>query len=147
MTDPNAPIRLAREGDIPELVELRATVRENRLSDPSRVTPNDLRRFIREGEIWVWEEGGRILGFSAGDERDGWVFALFVRPGSEGRGIGRALFQHACETLRRSGHGVIRLSTDPGTRAERFYRKAGWREIGRNVQGEIVFSRSFAEIP
>jgi GNAT superfamily N-acetyltransferase len=146
MTDPNAPIRLACEGDIAELVELRATVRENRLSDPSRVTPDDLRRFIREGEIWVWEEGRRLLGFSAGDERDGWIFALFVRPESEGRGIGRALFQHACETLRRSGHAVMQLSTDPGTRAERFYRKAGWRETGRNVQGEIVFSRSFAEI-
>jgi len=141
MNDEQKPIRLAREADIPEIVELRSGVRENRLSDPSRVTPDDLRRFIREGEIWVWVEDGRILGFSAGDERDGWIFALFVRPESEGRGIGRALLLRACDSLRRAGHRRMRLSTDPGTRAETFYRKAGWVEIDRNAQGEIVFTR------
>jgi hypothetical protein len=61
------PIRPAQEADIAEIMELRSSVRENRLTDPSRVTSEDVRRFIRDGEIWVWEEGGRILGFSAGD--------------------------------------------------------------------------------
>ena len=144
MNEASMPIRLAEEADIAEIMELRSKVRENRLSDPSRVTSEDVRRFIRDGEIWVWEEGGRILGFSAGDERDGWIYALFVRPGSEGRGIGRALFRRACDSLRRAGHGVMYLSTDPGTRAERFYRKAGWEDTGRNAEGEIVFSRSSA---
>jgi GNAT superfamily N-acetyltransferase len=136
----NEAVRLARESDIAEIMELRLNVRENRLSDPSRVTSEDVLRFIREGEIWVWEEGGRILGFSAGDERDGSIFALFVRPQAEGRGIGRAVFQRACDSLRRAGHRAMFLTTDPGTRAERFYRAAGWRETGRNPQGEIVFS-------
>jgi GNAT superfamily N-acetyltransferase len=144
MNEASMPTRLAQEADIAEIMELRSSVRENRLSDPSRVTSEDVRRFIRDGEIWVWEEGGRILGFSAGDERDGWIFALFVRPGSEGRGIGRALFQRACDSLRHAGHGVMYLSTDPGTRAERFYRKAGWEDTGRNADGEIVFSRRSA---
>ena len=144
MNEASMPIRLAQDADIAEIMELRSSVRENRLTDPSRVTSEDIRRFIRDGEIWVWEEGGRILGFSAGDERDGWIFALFVRPGSEGRGIGRALFQRACDSLRRAGHGVMYLSTDPGTRAARFYRKAGWEDTGRNAEGEIVFSRRSA---
>ena len=142
MNEAGMSIRLAHEADIAQIMELRSNVRENRLSDPSRVTSEDVRRFIRDGEIWVWEEDGRILGFSAGDERDGWIFALFVRPGSEGRGIGRALFQRACDSLRRAGHGVMYLSTDPGTRAERFYHKAGWEDTGRNAEGEIVFARN-----
>jgi ribosomal protein S18 acetylase RimI-like enzyme len=140
MNEQNVAIRLARDADIAQIVELRSNVRENRLSDPSRVTVDDLQRFIRDGEIWVWDEGGKILGFSAGDERDGWIFALFVRAECEGLGIGRALFDRACESLRRAGHTVMFLSTDPGTRAERFYRAAGWEEVGLNTEGEVIFS-------
>jgi len=31
------------------------------------------------------------------------------------------------------------LSTDPGTRAEGFYRKAGWTAAGTEANGEIHF--------
>jgi len=31
------------------------------------------------------------------------------------------------------------LGTAPGTRAEAFYRKAGWNEIGMHGKGEIKF--------
>ena len=35
------------------------------------------------------------------------------------------------------------LSTSPMTRAERFYRKAGWKEIGTHGKGEIKFEMTY----
>lgn len=57
-----------------------AAVRENRLSDPNTVTAADCAAFIDRAEIWVWVEEGMIQGFSAGDPRNGEIFALFVDP-------------------------------------------------------------------
>jgi ribosomal protein S18 acetylase RimI-like enzyme len=62
------------------------------LTDPTLVTDEDYARFEEHAGIWVWEEDGQILGFSAGDTRDGTIWALFVDPTCERRGIGRALF-------------------------------------------------------
>ena len=84
--------------DIPRLVEIRAAVRENILSDPSWVTTADIQWFIDNSTIWTWAEDGQIHGFSAGDPRDGTIFALFVDPDREGRGIGQALLALACAT-------------------------------------------------
>jgi ribosomal protein S18 acetylase RimI-like enzyme len=134
-------IRRAVPADVPRIMTIRHAVRENRLSDPNSVTPADCAAFIDRSEIWVWVEEGLILGFAAGDLRDGWIWALFVAPGHEGRGIGRTLLRLACETLRNSGYSVATLSTDKGTRAERFYRADGWTETGKNEKGELVFEK------
>jgi GNAT superfamily N-acetyltransferase len=135
-------IRLATAADIPRLMVIRESVRENRLSDPSVVPASDYAEFIAHSGIWVWEDQGRILGFSAGDTRNGWVWALFVDPDHEGRGIGRALLPEACASLRRAGHRTLKLSTAPGTRAERFYLADGWRPTGRSAHGEIIFEKA-----
>jgi len=121
------------------MMELRLSVLENRLSDPSRVTAEDCLRYVERGYMWVWEEDSTILGISAGDWRTGGIWALFVRPGHEGRGIGRALFGSACDQLMRAGFRTLQLSTDPDTHAARFYRAAGWRETGRTAEGELIF--------
>ena len=92
--------------------------------------------------FWVWEKDGAIQGFSAADPRDGSIFALFVHPSYEGRGIGRALLPLACNTLRASGHATATLTTEAATRAERFYRADGWTELGRQDDGQIVFQKS-----
>jgi GNAT superfamily N-acetyltransferase len=89
--------------------------------------------------MWVWEEGGRILGISASNCETGWIWALLVRPGHEGRGIGRALFETVWDALVRAGVRTLMLSTDPDTRATRFYRAAGWQETGRTAEGELIF--------
>jgi GNAT superfamily N-acetyltransferase len=136
------PIRLATLDDIPRLMEIREAVHENRLSDPGLVPASEYVAFIGHSGIWVWEEEGRIVGFASGDTRSGWVWALFVDPDHEGRGIGRALLPAACDTLRRAGHRMLRLSTAPGTRAERFYRTAGWHAAGRTASGETIFEKS-----
>ncbi len=115
-------------------------MQENQLSDPSLVTDADYAWFAEHPGIWVWEEEGEILGFSAGDTRDGTIWALFVDPAHHHRGIGRALFEAACDTLRRAGHRSAMLTTDPGTRAERFYRAAGWTVVGTSKRGELMFT-------
>jgi GNAT superfamily N-acetyltransferase len=140
----NAKVRRARPADIARIMTIRHAVRENRLSDPNSVTAADCAAFIERSEIWVWEEDGLIIGFAAGDTRDGWVWALFVDPNYEGRGIGRVLLMRACSTLRAAGYPLATLSTGEGTRAERFYRGRDWTATGRNHKGEIVFEKRLA---
>ena len=132
-------VRQATEADIPEMMALRLSVRENQLFDPGQVTGEDCRRYVTRGHMWVWDEDGEILGISAGTVDTGWIWALFVRPGHEGRGIGRALLATACDALIMAGFRTLRLSTDPDTRAARFYRTAGWRETDRTPEGELIF--------
>jgi GNAT superfamily N-acetyltransferase len=132
-------IRRARPDERERITEIRFAVLENRLSDPSLVTDADYAWFEEHPGICVWEESGHILGFSAGDTRDGTIWALFVDPACERRGIGRALLAAACETLRCAGHRTAMLTTDSGTRAERFYRAAGWKIVGTSTRGELIF--------
>ena len=134
-------IRKATYDDIPRIGEIRAAVRENRLADPSRVTPAHVRWFIDHPGIWVWEEAGRIVGFAAADTRDGSIWALFVDPAFEGRGIGRALLAKACEVLREAGFSRAVLGTGPGTRAERFYLRGGWTRTGAMRGGDVEMVR------
>jgi GNAT superfamily N-acetyltransferase len=135
-------VRRATPDDIADLMALRLSVRENRLFDPGQVTSEDCLAYVRRGHVWVWEEDQEILGFSASTCETGWIWALFVRPGHEGRGIGRALFAAACNALADAGIRTLALSTDPDTRAADFYRAAGWRERGRTAEGELIFEFS-----
>lgn len=131
-------IRRARQGDHPRITEIRMAVKENVLSDPGRVTIEDYIWFRDNPGVWVWEENGDILGFSAADTRDGSIWALFVDPKHERRGIGRPLFEKALDVLRQDGHRIAWLTTDPGSRAEGFYRAAGWKVIGTSPRGEAI---------
>ncbi len=134
-------IRTAIPADIPGIMQLRAAVTENRHIGPDKVTVEDVADFLRSGEMWIWQEHGRILGFSAGDAEEGWIWALFVDPAHEGRGIGRTLLARACGSLTRAGFVRATLTTDPGTRAARFYARAGWIDTGRTACDEIIFQR------
>jgi ribosomal protein S18 acetylase RimI-like enzyme len=137
-------LRRATPADIPSIMEIRGLVRENRLSDPSRVTAADVLWQIAHSPIHLWDERGVIKGFSAGDPRDGSIFALFVDPAFEGQGIGQALILAACRSLAAAGHRIAKLSTDPGTRAERFYLRNGWLAKGLDARGEMVFEKEIA---
>jgi GNAT superfamily N-acetyltransferase len=124
---------------------LRLSVRENRLSDPSRVTPADYERYLaKPGTSWVAEDEPGVVGFAIADLPSRSIWALFVRPDFEGRGVGRALLQHVTQSLEAIGPGTIHLSTEAGTRAERVYAAAGWNRAGRLPNGEIHFTRVVA---
>lgn len=138
-------LRTATHDDIPRIVGIRASVRENRLVDPSSVTLDDIAWFVNHGPIHVWEDADGVQGFAAGNPRDGGIWALFVDPSFEGRGIGQALIEAACASLRQAGHRVATLKTGAGTRAERFYVRNGWTARGTDARGEVIFSKSFDE--
>src|SRR5215475_14597897 len=101
-------IRRARFEERDRISEIRSAVHENKLGDPTAVTDAHYAWFTEHPGIWVWEEGGRILGFSAGDTRDGTIWALFVDPAHHRRGIGRALFEAALRDAAqgRPSHGA-----------------------------------------
>ena len=129
--------------DIAVIQTIRNAVRENRLSDPSRVTDNDVQEYILDrGKGWVYEHDGHIVGFAIGDLQDANIWALFILPEFEGIGIGRSLHDTMVTWMFDQGLSCIWLSTAPGTRAERFYREAGWTKTGITPSGEIRFELS-----
>ncbi|HSG40598.1 MAG TPA: GNAT family N-acetyltransferase, partial [Thermoanaerobaculia bacterium] len=72
---------------------------------------------------------------------EGSIFAMFVRPGYEGRGLGRALMREAEAWLFVEGWEEIWLLTgsDPALRANGFYRHLGWRDAGLQADGQIKY--------
>jgi RimJ/RimL family protein N-acetyltransferase/N-acetylglutamate synthase-like GNAT family acetyltransferase len=139
-------LRLGTAADVPRLQAIRAAVRENRLSTPERVRPEDYYATVARGACWVWEDADGVQGFASGvphDEAPGeaTLWALFVHPDAEGRGAGSALLACATDAFWRAGHRQLTLTTGPGTRAEQLYRAAGWTDVGRTAGGEIVFRR------
>lgn len=132
-------IRPATYADIPRLQVIRAAVRENVLRNPGRVTTRDYEEHIDgHGRTWVAELDGEIVGFVSADGLKQWLWALFVDPEYEGRGVARALLAVALEWLRERGAASVGLTTEPDTRAERFYRAAGFVALGLE-HGEIRF--------
>ena len=125
--------REATLDDWAAITEVRMSVRENVLRDPSKVTYKDYVAYVTEiGKGWVAESDGRIVGFSFAN-RSGLIWALFLRPGNEGRGIGKALLARCTDWLRAIGVREAFLDTGAGTRAEEFYRRQGWREVERDA--------------
>lgn len=124
---------------------IRLRVRENRLLDPATVQPDDYRPLLGErGKGWVAELAGDIVGFAIADLSRANVWALFVDPVFEGRGIGRALHDRMMDWLFAAGADRVWLSTDACTRAERFYRAASWRYAGTE-QGDARYELSRQE--
>lgn len=135
--------REALAADIQQIQIVRNSVRENMLSDPSLVTDNDCLEYItNRGKGWVCELDGRILGFSIVDLREYNVWALFVHPDFEKQGIGRKLHDLMLNWYFSQTNHLLWLGTAPQTRAESFYRKAGWSENGTHGKGEIKFEMS-----
>ena len=130
-------LRLATAADIPAMHRVRVAVRENRLSDPSRITPSDYVAAMNElGCTWVIDVDGEVAAFGSG-YHDGSVWALFVHPDHEGHGYGRALHATMLEWLWSLGHTKLWLTTAPGTRAERFYLAHGWRPCDVEPNGDL----------
>ena len=133
-------LRLAPRGDIEAMHQLRLSVRENRLADPRSVVPEDYVSMIEEhGRGWACEVDGAIVGFAVADHSRRNIWALFVAPGFEGRGIGRALHDAMVAWLFERSRDPLSLATEPNTRAERFYSAAGWRRKGMAANGEVRF--------
>lgn len=140
-----ASLRLAEPADIPRLIEIRAGVSENRLSDPASIAAADYAPYVESGLCWVWESGGEAAGFAALDSRAGSVWALFVAPAAQGRGGGRALLERLVAEARRLGLAELRLTTEAGSRAEHVYRAAGWLDDGGDGKGDLLLRLPLGE--
>lgn len=138
--------REAIPADIPQMSAVRLAVKENTLSNPALVTETDyLDHISRRGKGWVCEIEDRVAAFAIVSLADNNIWALFVLPGYEGRGIGSRLHKDMLNWYFKQTSTTVWLSTAAGTRAEMFYRKAGWREAGNYSAIEIKFEMSAAE--
>lgn len=133
-------IREAQIKDIPSLKVVRNSVLENTLSDPSLISDADYQAHIlSKGKAWVCELNDRIVGFVMVDLSKHNVWALFVDPEHEKKGIGLQLHDVMLDWYFLQTDTHLRLGTEANTRAESFYRKAGWKAIGHESNGEILF--------
>ncbi|MEZ4788451.1 MAG: GNAT family N-acetyltransferase [Flavobacteriales bacterium] len=132
-------IRPMLASDVPAAHAIRLRVRENQLSDPSVVTEADYHDLMaRDTKSWVGERDGQLAGFAMVDVEKQNLWALFVAPEYERKGVGRALHDTMLAWyFQRSS--VLRLSTSPQTRAEAFYRRSGYVPVGTTPQGELIF--------
>jgi GNAT superfamily N-acetyltransferase len=116
---------------------VRLAVRENTLSDPSRITVADYIAALEDlGRTWVVESDGEIVAFATG-YKAGSIWALFVHPDHEGRGYGKALHSTMVNWLWSLGLSRLWLTTAPGSRAERFYISQGWQPCGIVSGGDL----------
>lgn len=132
--------REARLDDIDQIQVVRNSVKENTLSDPGLVTNKDCEEFMFErGKGWVCEIDNEIVGFAIADLKENNIWALFLDPRFEKKGIGQKLHQMMLEWYFSKTDEKVWLGTAFNTRAEQFYRKAGWSEAGMHGTKEIKF--------
>lgn len=123
-------VRTAQLSDIEGMFDVRTSVMENHLSR------EEMRQMgITEGVVgdmiekslcaWVATENNKIIGFSMILPDEGCLFAAFVMPEYEGKGIGRRLVRLAEQELFQH-HEIAWLETDKNSRAAKFYMQLGW---------------------
>lgn len=133
-------IRAATLPDIDPMHVIRMAVKENILSDPALITPEEYADYIvNRGAGWVVEIENRIVGFAIVDLHEHNVWALFVHPDAEKKGVGRKLHDEMIRWYFSQTTETLWLGTEPNSRAEGFYRQAGWKEVGKHGSAEIKF--------
>lgn len=138
--------REALSSDIPQIQIVRHTVKENVLSNPALVTDQDCEEYLTvRGKGWVCEVDNLIVGFAIADLQGHNIWALFLRPEYEGKGIGRTLHDTMLDWYFSQTRETVWLATSPGTRAESFYVKAGWMKVGVTKHGEIKFEMAYED--
>lgn len=137
--------REAKIEDIKQIQIVRNSVKENMLSNPDLVTDKDCEEFMFErGKGWVCEINNQIVGFAIADLKENNIWALFLDPEFEGKGIGTELHNIMLDWYFSTGKENVWLGTSPNTRAEKFYAKSGWTKngmYGNEVKFEMTKSK------
>ncbi len=139
-------IRVADVTDVADMFRIRISVKENKatMADLARygVTPESLPAMLTgHGRGWVAEIDGVTRAFAMADANNSSVFALFVEPGFEGKGMGRHLMIEVEKWLTEMKCQQIWLETDRNVlvRANGFYRYIGWVESCLQPDGQMKF--------
>ena len=136
--------RQATQEDIPAMQVVRNAVKENVLSDPSVISNAAYILYLEErGMGWVCSIKDRLVGFAILDNQEKNVWALFVSPDFEGRGIAQELQRIMLKEYFAHTQEAIWLRTAPNTRAEIFYRESGWKELGMHGKNELKFEMTY----
>ena len=139
-------LREATIKDIKQLHAIRMAVKENALSNPLLVKEEDYANYLTvHGKGWLCEMENEIAGFAIVDTERNNVWALFVKPGFEQKGIGKTLHDQMLNWFFHNKANDLWLGTASKTRAERFYKAAGWKEAGRRSNGEVKFEMTYSE--
>ena len=137
--------REAAVKDIKQIQVVRNAVKENVLSNPALVTDLDCEEYMTtRGKAWVCEIDRVIVGFAYVDMKENNIWALFVMPEHAEKGIGKTLHRVMLDWYFGITDKTVWLGTAPNTRAETFYRKQGWKEIGMHGK-EIKFEMTKEE--
>lgn len=138
-------VRVAEAADIDAVFEIRTSVTENHLSYQQLtelgITKETVRDTLEASPcLWIAEVEGTAAGFAMADVQEGSVFACFIRPHYQGRGLGRLLMGRA-EVFLFQRHATIWLTTNAASRAPSFYRKLGWSAVSDLPDGSIRFEK------
>lgn len=138
--------REATVDDIDNYMIVRMAVQENKLNNPALVTREDNIDYLTQsGKGWVCEVEGQVVGFAIVGLVQRNVWALFVLPGFEGRGIGQTLHDMMMDWYFGQTTEKIWLGTEQNTRAEQFYTKRGWTVVGMHGSDETKFEMAWAD--
>ncbi len=133
--------RPATIDDIPFLAAIRLEVTENALTDPGRVPRAQYHDYLTTGgKGWVCEVDRTVVGFSIACAAEKTVWALFVHPEYEGKGIGSNLLTLAVNWLFDSGVDSVSLRTVPDTRMADMCRTKGWMPGERSQDNHIHYT-------
>ena len=133
-------IRIAREADVPELLDIYApyiltTTYSFEYDVPTQEEFLERFRNITRQFPWlVWEEAGRILGYAYGSapfERAAYQWccesSIYLLPEAKGRGIGRKLYAALEKILALQGYKTnYAIITSENTVSLDFHRKLGY---------------------
>jgi GNAT superfamily N-acetyltransferase len=144
MKESEITFREATAADVPGISHVRTSVTENaltleQLAARGVTNASIAASFLKDSKGWVAVQDGTIVGFSIADRASHSIFALFVFPGREGRGIGGRLFDLAVGWLWDNGAQLIWLTSDPQSKAARFYERRGWIATGRSERGDTRY--------
>lgn len=136
--------REATAADMPGISRVRTSVVENlltldQLEERGITEASVAASFLTDSKGWVALREEEIVAFSIADRATQSIFALFVLPGYEARGIGGKLLDLALTWLWDNGAKRVWLTTGPGTKAVRFYERRGCTCTGTVPRGDLRY--------
>ena len=153
-------IRLAREGDIPRILEIYGPYIINTTASFEYTVPTQAEftqrfRRITEKYPWlVWEENGQVQGYAYGSapfERAAYQWSaevsIYLTPEAQGKGIGRKLYAALEKLLQFQGFAVVyAIITSENLGSRSFHARMGYSAVAELPGCGFKFGRELGII-